>query len=47
MTKAFLERERENFVVDTATLVEEALKRLDERSYTVIVSDYQMPGLGA
>jgi PAS domain S-box-containing protein len=45
LTKAFLEREQERFVVDTATSVEEALKRLDERSYNVIVSDYQMPGL--
>ncbi|MGC9443927.1 MAG: PAS domain S-box protein [Candidatus Methanospirareceae archaeon] len=45
LTKAFLEREREQFVVDTATSVEEALKRLDERSYEVIVSDCQMPGL--
>ncbi len=45
LTKAFLEREQEKFVVDTATSVEEALKRLDERSYNVIVSDYQMPGM--
>ncbi|MBN1455917.1 MAG: PAS domain S-box protein [Methanomicrobia archaeon] len=45
LTKAFLEREQEHFVVDTATSVEEALTRLDERSYNIIVSDFQMPGL--
>ncbi|HDS45614.1 MAG TPA: PAS domain S-box protein [Methanomicrobia archaeon] len=45
LTKAFLKREQKQFVVDTAASVEEALKRFDERSYDVIVSDYQMPGL--
>ncbi len=45
LTKAFLEREREQFAVDTATSAKEALARLNDRSYSVIVADYQMPGL--
>ena len=35
---------KDNFKVDTASSVEEAIKKLEVNSYDVIVSDYQMPG---
>ena len=43
LTKAFLERENENFSVDTATSAEEATELLKSGKYDVVVLDYQMP----
>jgi len=43
LTKAFLERENENFSVDTATSAEEAIALLKGGKYDVVVSDYLMP----
>jgi len=43
LTKAFLERENENFSVDTATSAEEAIALLKGGKYDVVVSDYLIP----
>ena len=43
LTKEFLEQLEEDFRVDTALSAEEALKRLSEEEYDVVVSDYRMP----
>lgn len=42
LTRGFLEQE-EDFRVDTALSAEEALKKLSEQKYDVVVSDYKMP----
>ncbi|MFW9991671.1 MAG: PAS domain S-box protein [Candidatus Odinarchaeota archaeon] len=44
MSKIYLERENEHFVVDIATSAENALEKLEKKTYNVVVSDYQMPG---
>lgn len=44
LTKLFLERTGE-FVVDTAESANNALEKLKNNTYDVIVSDYQMPGM--
>jgi PAS domain S-box-containing protein len=41
-TKLYLERDG-NFLVDTSTNAKNALEKINNRSYDVIVSDYQMP----
>ena len=43
LTKEFLEQQEEDFEVDTAISAEEALQRLSEEEYDVVVSDYKMP----
>jgi len=43
LTKAFLERENENFSIESATSAEEAIEFLKGAKYDVVVSDYQMP----
>jgi len=43
LTKAFLERENENFSIESATSAEEAIKFLKGAKYDVVVSDYEMP----
>jgi len=43
LTKEFLEQLEEDFRVDTALSAEEALQRLSEEEYDVVVSDYKMP----
>ncbi len=45
LSKEFLEQQEEDFQVDTAISAEEALDRLSEREYDVVVSDYKMPGM--
>jgi PAS domain S-box-containing protein len=42
-TKIYLEKHG-NFLVDTTTSVDDALNKIKNFSYDVIVSDYQMPG---
>jgi len=42
VTKEFLEQQGESFQVDTAPSAEEALQRLSEEDYDVVVSDYKM-----
>jgi len=42
-TKIYLEKHG-NFIVDTATCVDDALNKIKNFSYDVIISDYQMPG---
>ena len=42
LSKEFLEQQEEDFQVDTAISAEEALDRLSEREYDVVVSDYKM-----
>jgi len=42
LTREFLEQE-EDLQVDTALSAEEALKKLSEQRYDVVVSDYKMP----
>ncbi|MFW5927660.1 MAG: PAS domain S-box protein [Thermoplasmatota archaeon] len=41
--KIFLEREKEQFEIDTAISAQKALGKFDERQYDAVVSDYQMP----
>jgi PAS domain S-box-containing protein len=43
LTKAFLERENEDFCVDIASSAEEGLELLKSGNYDVVLSDYQMP----
>ncbi len=43
LSKAFLEKTGE-YVVDTASSAQEALMRLEQNGYDIIVSDYIMPG---
>jgi PAS domain S-box-containing protein len=45
LTKALLERENEDFSVDSITSAEEGLKLLKSRKYDVVISDYQMSGM--
>jgi len=45
LVETYLEREREEFVVDTATSGEAGLERVAEEAVDCIVSDYDMPGL--
>ena len=44
LTKTYLERLNDQFIVDTATDAEEGLSGLTENDYDCIVSDYDMPG---
>ncbi|MFB6255215.1 MAG: response regulator, partial [Haloplanus sp.] len=46
LTRTFLERESERFVVETATNADEGLQRIDDRPPDCVVSDYNMPGMG-
>ncbi|MFW6196539.1 MAG: PAS domain S-box protein, partial [Thermoplasmatota archaeon] len=41
--KIFLEKEDENFSVNTVTSPDKALELLDKKDFEIIVSDYQMP----
>ncbi|WP_158058287.1 ATP-binding response regulator [Halorussus halophilus] len=43
LAQLYLEREDPRLTVDTAETVEDGLELLEERSYDVVVSDYQMP----
>lgn len=43
LTQEFLERERETITVETVSSAFEALDRIDDTEYDVVVSDYQMP----
>jgi PAS domain S-box-containing protein len=45
LTKTFLEREDEQFTVETAASAEEGLDMLGDRPPDCIVSDYNMPGM--
>jgi PAS domain S-box-containing protein len=44
LTRTCLEREREQFVVETAPSASEGLARLDGSDFDCVVSDYEMPG---
>ena len=44
MVAAFLEREDDRLVVETATSAAEGLARLEEARFDCVVSDYDMPG---
>ena len=41
--KIFLEREKEEIEVETASSAEEGLELLNEKKYDFIISDYKMP----
>ncbi len=43
LAKIYLEKEEEDFVVETVLSGKEAVELLEERDYSCIVSDYQMP----
>ena len=43
LTKEFLEQQEEGLQVETAMSAEEALQKLSEQEYDVVVSDYKMP----
>ncbi len=43
--KIFLENEKEEFDIETASSAKEALEKLDKQGFDAIVSDYQMPGM--
>ena len=45
LTKAFLEREDEQFTVETVASADKGLERLDDGQPDCIVSDYNMPGM--
>ena len=45
ITKTFLEREDDRFVVETATSAEEGLQRINDRPPDCVVSDYNMAGM--
>ncbi|MFX0206059.1 MAG: PAS domain S-box protein [Candidatus Hodarchaeota archaeon] len=45
LSKVYLEMENPSLDIDTCTFVEDALKMLENKRYTVVVSDYQMPGM--
>jgi len=45
LTATFLEREDEQFTVETVATVDKALERIDDRRPDCIVSDYNMPGM--
>ncbi|MFX0050009.1 MAG: PAS domain S-box protein [Candidatus Hermodarchaeota archaeon] len=45
LSKLYLEMENPSLKIDTCTFVEDALKMLENNRYTVVVSDYQMPGM--
>lgn len=45
LAASFIQRENDQFTVDTAISAEEGLNRLTEGEFDCIVSDYQMPGL--
>jgi len=45
LTRIFLEKVSEDFMVETASSGEEAIEKLTEEKYDVIVSDYKMPGM--
>ncbi|WP_262177425.1 hybrid sensor histidine kinase/response regulator [Haloarcula laminariae] len=44
MTATFLEREDDQFAVETATSASAGKKRLEQTQYDCVVSDYDMPG---
>ncbi|MFT4889643.1 MAG: PAS domain S-box-containing protein [Halobacteriales archaeon] len=43
LTASYLEREDEDFIVETASSASEALERLSEETFDCVVSDYDMP----
>ncbi|WP_324760912.1 hybrid sensor histidine kinase/response regulator [Haloarcula sp. GH36] len=45
LTATFLEREDDQFTVETVTTVDKALERIDDRRPDCIVSDYNVPGM--
>ena len=44
VTKLFLEQQNGDLEVDTAVSAVDALKRMEQKTYDAIVSDYEMPG---
>jgi PAS domain S-box-containing protein len=45
LTATFLEREDDQFTVETATTADDGLERIDARRPDCVVSDYNMPGM--
>ncbi|MFC7078592.1 hybrid sensor histidine kinase/response regulator [Haloarcula halophila] len=45
LTATFLEREDDQFTVETATTADDGLERIDDRRPDCVVSDYNMPGM--
>lgn len=45
VTEQYLQREDDRITVETATAAQAGLDHLDARSFDVVVSDYQMPGM--
>jgi len=45
LTATFLEREDDQFSVETATSADEGLEKIDDRRPDCVVSDYNMPGM--
>jgi PAS domain S-box-containing protein len=44
LTRTFLQRENDQFVVETATDADEGLERINDRPPDCVLSDYNMPG---
>lgn len=45
LTRTFLERESDRFVVETVPTAEEGVRRIDDHPPDCVVSDYNMPGM--